>query len=331
MRRGKMRSGRIWAMCACAAVVVAASAAVPGSAVAASPILEFVTPGLPVHLTAEGGEVTAVLQNFDTIVHCEGSRGEGAVTGARSTLSTYEFSGCETQGGGKGGHECLSAGANPKEIRTPLVEAELVYLDQAAHAVAMLLNPRGGVYMSFTCGGEQVAAVGSFLSPIGPINASSSLFNADLTRLGATQVPSEYESDAGQRLSAIPTGEREGQAPGSTGVELGFAIHTEVPLTVRAVSAAEVETTQRAEEAAAKKRDEESAARKRNEDEALARAAAAKLREEEAALAQRRAHKLSQALRQCRKTKAGYRRIRCERRARRRLGSRPSGTAIGRG
>ncbi|MBS1860167.1 MAG: hypothetical protein JSS68_00500 [Actinobacteria bacterium] len=303
---------------------VAAAAALPTQAMAASPVLEFATPGFPVSFTAEGGPVTAVLADFDTTVHCAASRGEGAITGARSTLSTYDFTGCETEGGSKGGAKCGSAGANEKEIRSPLIEAELVFVDQATRAVGMLLDPHGGVYLSFECGGENVKALGPFLSPVGPINQSSSTFTASLGRLGATQVPSEYEGPAGERLQAIPTGEREGGTPGTTGVELSFTIHTSAPLTVRAVTAAEVEAKQRTEEAAARKREEEAAAaRKRAEEEAKAREAAQR-QEEELAAARRRARRLSKALKQCRKTKTGHRRVHCERRAKHRLGPKPA-------
>jgi hypothetical protein len=310
----RLRGGRIWAACACAAVAIATLAVGTTSAAAASPILEFVTPGLPVSFTAEGGAVTAVLADFDTTVECTGSHGEGAITGARSTLSSYDFTGCETHGGGKGGHECKSAGANPNEIRSPLIEAELVFIDQATHAVGMLLDPHGGVYLSFECGGENVEALGPFLSPVGPINQVSSSFTASLGRLGATQIPSEYEGPAGEKLKAIPTGEREGGVPGTTGVELSFTIHTSVPLTVRAVTAAEVE---------AKQRDEEAAAKKRTEEEAKAKEAAKRV-EEERARSQRRARQLSKALKQCRKTKTGHRRVRCEKRAKHRLGAPPA-------
>lgn len=328
MRSGRLHVGRLRGICACAAVAVAAMVAIPGQAIAASPVLEFVTPGFPVGFTAEGGAVSAVLADFDTEVQCSGSSGEGAITGARSTLSVYEFTGCHTEGGSKSGHECLSTGANPEEIRTPLIEAELVFIDQATRAVGMLLDPHGGVYIAFKCGGEPVEGLGPFLSPVGPINQSSSLFTATLARSGTTQVPDEYENDLGQKLTAIPTGKVNGQAPASTGVELGFAIHTNAPLTVRAVTAAEVAARQRDEEAAAKRHDEETAAaKKRGEEEAAARAAAKK-REEEQAQAQRRARQLSKALKQCRKTKSGHRRVRCEKRAKKRLGPQPIAVAL---
>ena len=324
MGRGWVRSGRAW-MSAAAAMAIGAMAIGATSAAAASPILEFATPGFPVNFTAEGGAVTAVLADFETTVECTGSRGEGAITGPRSTLSIYDFTGCETHGGTKGGQKCESAGANEKEIRSPLIEADLVFIDQATRSVGMLLDPHGGVYLSFECGGENVKALGPFLSPVGPVNQSSSTFTASLSRLGGTQIPSEYEGAAGERLKAIPTGEREGGTPGTTGVELSFAIHTSAPLTVRAVTAAEVEAKQRDEEAAAKKRrdEETTAARKRAEEEAKAKEAA-KRREEEVARAQRRARQLSKALKQCRKTKTSHRRVRCERRAKHRLGPTPA-------
>jgi hypothetical protein len=316
----RLRGGRIWTTGACAALAIAATALIGGasSAAAASPVLEFATPGFPVNFTAEGGALSAELADFDTTVGCTGSRGEGAITGARSTLSIYDFTGCETHGGGKGGHECKSPGANADEIRSPLIEAELVFIDQATRSVGMLLDPHGGVYLSFQCGGENVKALGPFLSPVGPINQASSSFTASLNRLGQVQFPSEYEGPAGEKLKAIPTGEREGGVPGTTGVELSFTIHTAVPLTVRAVTAAEVEAKQRDEEAAA--------AKKRAEEETKTKEAAKRL-EEERSRTQRRARQLSKALKQCRKTQTGHRRVRCERRAKHRLGTPPAAHA----
>lgn len=338
----RLRGRWIWTTGACAALAIAATALTGGasSAAAASPVLEFATPGFPVSFTAEGGAVTAVLADFDTTVHCTGSSGEGTITGPRSTISIYDFTGCETEGGNKGGHECKSEGANAKEIRSPQIEAELVFIDQATHSVGMLLDPHGGVYLSFECGGENVKALGPFLSPIGPLNQTSFSFTATLGRLGATQVPSEYEGPAGEMLHAVPTGEREGGVPGTTGVELSFTIHTFDAVTVRAVSAAEVDAKQREEEAATKRRSEEEAATKRVQEEIEVerkraevkgcpfRCETSKREKEEKRREERRARQLSKALKQCRKTKTGRRRVRCERRAKHRLGAPPAAYSL---
>jgi hypothetical protein len=78
-------------MYVCVAMLVAALAlaVAPAYASAASPVLEFVTPSnaFPVSFAAEGGEVTAEMTGFDTVVHCNESSGEGEITGPRSTVS----------------------------------------------------------------------------------------------------------------------------------------------------------------------------------------------------------------------------------------------------
>jgi hypothetical protein len=313
-----------------AVVVVLMLAVGATSASAASPVLEFESPlaAFPIPFTAEGGEVTAVLSNFDTVVNCSGSSGDGTITGPRSAQSSYAFTGCMTKDGEFGGANCSSEGAEPNEIRTPMIGAELVFIDQARHEVGMLLAPGGGVYMNFKCGGESVKAIGPFLSPVGPINQQSTSFTASLSRLGPVQYPAEYESAEGQKKQAIPTAEREGQLPGTTGVELSFGIHTSVPLTVKAITAAEVEAKQREEEAAAKKRhddedaakaaaakkhDEEEAARKRQEEEVQ------KAREREQAKEKARVRQRSKALKQCRKAASKQGRVRCEHRAKKRF------------
>jgi hypothetical protein len=328
VKSGRLRAARlraIWAGVLALVAVLALTIGV-GAASAASPVLEFQSSvsAFPIDFTAEGGEVTAVLSNFDTVVHCAASRGEGTITGPRSALSSYAFTGCTTEGGEDSGARCKSEGAEENEIRTPTIEAELVFIDQARHEVGVLLAPGGGIYMEFECGGESVKALGPFLAPVGPINQERASFTASLYRFGPVQFPDEYETAGGERRQAIPTAEREDHLPGTTGVELSFAIHTGVPLTVRAISAAEVEARQREEEAAAKKRhDDEEAAKKHAEEEAakkkLQEAETTKRQEEEKARAQQRARRMSKALKQCRKGHSKQKRARCERRVKHRF------------
>jgi hypothetical protein len=297
-------------------IAALALAVAPANAKAASPVLEFVVPGnsFPVGFEANGGEVTAALDGFDTVVHCSGSHGVGEITGPRSTLSNYVFTGCETQEGTEAGQKCKSAGAAEKEIATGMIEADLVYIDQAKHEVGMLLNPHGGIYMEFECGGVPVEASGPFLSPVGPINQEAMSFTATLSRSGATQIPSGYENANGEKLQAIPMGKRGANPPATTGVGLSFAIHTSMPLKIKAVTAAEIEAKQREDEAAAA-----AAAKKRQEEEA---AAAKKRQEEQQAKEERlRRHRLlSKALTQCRKAESKHQRVRCERRAKNKYG-----------
>jgi hypothetical protein len=315
-----------------------ALALAPAHASAASPVLEIASPGssFPIPFEADGGAVSANLAEFDPIVQCSGSEGEGEITGPRSTVSSYVFTGCEAQGGAEDGHECKSEGANPEEIKTGAIDAELVYVNQAKHEVAMLLNPQGGVYMNFACGGEPVKAMGSFLSPVDPINKMATSFTAILRRNGASQLPSEYENANGEKRQAIPMGQKGTDQPEMTGVELTFTIQPSVPLEIKAVNTAEVEAKQREEEAAAaaerkrqedeaaaaaRKRQEEeaaaaAAAKKRQEDEAAAAAAARKRQEEEVKAVQlRRAQLRSKALTRCRRQAESKRgRLRCEKR-----------------
>jgi hypothetical protein len=288
---------RVWIA---ASIATLALAVIPAQAKAASPVLEFApVSAFPIPFEAEGGEVTAAMTGFETVVHCDDSEGEGEITGPRSTVSNYFFTGCETQGGSAGGAECKSEGASAGEITSESVEADLVFINQATHQVGMVLNPHGGVYLEFKCGGELVKAIGSFLSPVDPINKLSSSFTAILSRVGTQQTPTEYETVTGERHQAIPTGEREGTPAASTGVALGFTIKPSVSLEIRAISAAEIEAKQREEEAAKKRQEEE---------------AAKKLREERAAAKQRLAQHRAKALRHCRRAKSKHKRIRCEKR-----------------
>jgi len=310
METHRLHAGQILVAGLCvAALAVLTLTGGPAQARAASPVLEFVssTSAFPIGFTADGGEVTAALADFDSVVECTDSEGEGEIVGPRSTLSKYVFTGCEAQGGGEDGEQCQSEGADPEEIRTGTIEAELVYIDQAKHQVGMLLNPSGGIYMNFTCGGQSVKARGSFLSPIDPINQETTSFAAILSRSGAVQTPSEYENAIGEKRQAIPMGERGANPLATTGVELAFAINPAAPLEIKAVTAAEIEAKQREEAAAATK--------KRLEEEAATAAAIKRREEEEAKTAQlRRARLRSQALARCRKIPAKEKRVRCVKR-----------------
>lgn len=319
------RAGLLRGMCVCAVAATAALAlaVAPAYASATSPVLEFASPGnsFPIPFEADGGEVSARLADFDPIVNCSGSEGEGEITGPRSTLSNYVFTGCKAHdpGGSEDGNACKSAGADPEEIATGKIEAELVYIDQAKHEVAMLLNPQEGVYMDFECGGETVQASGSFLSPVDPINKIAPSFTAILRRSGASQLPSEYENANGEKHQAIPMGQKESSdAPNTTGVELSFTIQPSVPLEIKAINTAEIEAKQRDEEAAKKRQEEEAATKKRQADEAAT--LAAKKQQEEAEVKARKLH-LTKALKQCKKVEPGKKRGRCVRRANRKFGA----------
>jgi hypothetical protein len=305
-------------VCVVTATAALALAIAPAGASAASPVLEFVSPGnsFPIPFEAVGGEVTARLAEFDPIVECSGSEGEGEITGPRSTLSDYVFTGCEAHdpGGLEDGHECKSEGAGAEEIRSDSIEAELVYIDQAKHEVAMLLNPQEGVYMDFECGGESVKASGSFLSPVDPINKLATSFTAILRRSGASQLPSEYENSNGEKRKAIPMGQKGIDPPDKTGVELSFTIEPIVPLEIKAVNTAEIEAKQREEAATKKRQDDEAATKKRQADEAAAK------QQEEAEAKARKQH-LTKALKGCKKIEPGQKRARCVRRANKKYGA----------
>ncbi len=259
-------------ICAVALVAAAVLLLAPAGASAASPVLEFVAPGhsLPVPFTTAGGEVTA--EGFSgAVMTCAHSSGQGEITGPRRAVAEYDFTECKT-----GSQKCKSEGAGPEEIKTGLIEAELVYIDQKNHEVAVLLNPRGGTYMSFECGGVPARGEGPFLAPGAPLNTETTSFTTALSKLGGVQAPDEYEGAGGEKLKAIPFGEKNNNltlAP--TGVESTITVTTAEPVVVRAISAEEVEAGQREE---AKKQEE---ALKKAEEHAKQAAAEAKKHEEE--------------------------------------------------
>jgi hypothetical protein len=247
-RVARFLKGRRAVVAALAAAAAAALLLVPAGASAASPVLEFVVPGnaFPVSFTTESGPITAEMAGLESLVHCTASTGEGKITGPRSTISEYRFTGCTTE---RGSHEpCKSAGAKAEEITTGPIEADLVYIDQAKHEVGMLLNPGGGTYMTFECGGISAEGQGPFLAPGSPINQEATSFTLTLNQFDSVQTPNAYENEKGEMLEAIPRGKKGSNKLVPTGVEAGFTVHTSVLVEVKAVTTQEIEAKQLDEE-----------------------------------------------------------------------------------
>lgn len=336
---------------AVALVATMALLLVPAGAAAVEPVLEFVVPenSFPVAFTTEGGEVTAEMPDFASVVHCSASHGEGELTGPHSAVAKYVFTGCVTEHGSS--TKCKSATTlNEGEITTGQIPAELVYISQAKHEVAILLNPDNTLsedltYMTFTCGGESVEARGPFLAAVGPVNQEANSFTTTLSQLAGAQTPDEYENLRGEMFKAIPEASREGKPFVTTGVASTITVHSAVSGTIRAFSTEEVLTKQHEEEAEAQRRQhaaevkqQEEAAAKRHQEEAAAAskkheeevAAATKKRQEEEAAAgkqkrqeeaAKRKRLRAKALRQCKRQPTKHRRAQCEARAKRRYGA----------
>jgi hypothetical protein len=280
------------AVVATSAIIVLAALLTGGTASAASPVLEFVVPGhsLPISFTTEGGELNAEMEGFDSLVHCTASHGQGEITGPRSAVAEYQFTGCVTQKGSN--QKCKTEGANEEEITTGPIDADLVWIDQSKDEVGILLDPLGGTYIAFECGGESAEGRGPFLSPVSPLNKQSTLFTAILSQSGSMQTPDEYEGENGEKLKATPTGKHGINALVPTGVETTIMVHPSFSGEIRAITAAEVEAKQHEEAATAKKHEEE-AAKKKHEEEA---AAAAKKRQEEESAKKRAEEEVAAAI-----------------------------------
>jgi hypothetical protein len=290
------------------------------------------------------------MAGFKILVHCTASHGEGEITGRRSTESNYWFTGCEAAG-----EKCKSEGAPEGEIKTGAIDGDLVYIDRAKREVGILLNPSGGTYISFECGGESAQGQGSFLAPVSPIDQESTSFTATLSQVDSVQTPDEYENEKGERVQAIPTGRRNSNPFVPTGVELAMTVHPIVPVEIKAVSAQEIEAKQHEGEVTqlqatlkgleeALKKSEEHAKQagqeaKKHEEEANAQiATAVKNQQETEAAAKKaqeevtklkasltRAQSLARALRQCEKQPKSQR-ARCVASADKRYGAKAANT-----
>jgi hypothetical protein len=317
-------------------------ALVPAGASAASPVLEFVVPGhgFPTPFTTESGPVNAEMVGFSSLVHCAASRGEGEITGPRSAVAEYQLTGCVTEKGSS--TKCKSEHANTEEITTGPIDAELVFIDQAKHEVAILLDPSGGTYIAFECGSESAEGRGPFLAPADPVNTEATTFTAILSQSSAAQEPDEYETLTGAKIPAIPMGKHGTGALVTTGVEAAFTIHPSWPGEIKALTAQEVEAAQLGEEVkrlqAALQKQEETLKKAEEHvtqlDAANTQLAAAALKAEDEVAATRRkleelearsrppsrAELLAKALRAC-KTRPKKQRARCVASAHRKYGT----------
>lgn len=323
-----------------AAVAVAAVVTLllaPTGAGAATPVLEFVVPGhgLPIRFTTESGEVNAEMNSFNSVLHCAASHGEGEITGPRSAVSEYKFTGCETE---NGSHQtCKSENVQEGEITTKQIAAELVFINQEEHEVGVLMDPSGALYIAFECGGVHAEGFGPFLAPVGPINKEAASFTATLGQSESNQTPDAYETLTGEIFPAIPLG-RHGPHTNplvTTGVEAAFTVNPSSAGEIKVVTTAEEQAAERARQAAeaARKHEEEAAAeaaaaKKQQEEEEASVAKqhreerAAEKREAERKLKSRRARLLAKALRACKK-QPKKRRARCIAKAHKKYASKP--------
>ncbi|HTD07763.1 MAG TPA: hypothetical protein VK680_02630 [Solirubrobacteraceae bacterium] len=268
-----------------ALVATAALLIVPAGATAASPVLEFVVPGhsLPIPFTTESGTVNAEMVGVNKLVQCAASTGEGDITGPRSTVSKYTFTGCAT-----GAEKCESTSASEGEIKTGPIDGELVYIDQAKRQVGIVLDPNGGTYIEFECEGIFAEGRGPFLAPVSPTDTEAAVFAAILSQSGSAQTPDQYETLTGEKIPAIPMGKHGSQALAKTGVEATFTVHPSWPGEIRAITSQEIEAQEEAQkrqeealqtlETALKKQEE---ALKKTEEDAKQLAGEAKKHDEE--------------------------------------------------
>ena len=339
-------------LCVLALVAATALLLVPAAASAASPVLEFVVPGhsLPIPFTTESGTVNAEMVGLKKLVQCAASTGEGEITGPRSTVSKYRFTGCAT-----GAEKCESTGASEGEIKTGSIDGELVYIDQARRQVGIVLDPNAGTYIAFECEGISAEGRGPFLAPVSPTNTEATAFAAILSQSGSAQTPDEYETLTGEKVPAIPMGKHGSQALVKTGAEATFTVHPSWPGEIRAITAQEIEAQEQAkkqedavqtletalkEQEEALKKTEEHAKQlageaKKHEEEVTARlAATVKKYQEEAAATKKqlaaieakthpptRAQLLAKALRACQK-QPKKQRARCVASAHKKYGAR---------
>jgi hypothetical protein len=237
----------------------------------------------------------------------------------------------------RGGQKCKSEDAGEEEITAGPIAAELVYIAQARREVGMLLNPGGGTYIAFTCGGIPAEGKGPFLAPVSPIDQEATSFTATLHQFDSVQTPDAYEGELGETLLAIPTGRRESKPFVPTGVDLAMTVHTSVPVEVKAVTAQAIreEEAKKQEEALQKleanlkkleealKKAESSTKQvgeeaKKHEEELNAQIAAIKKKQEESK-PPTRAQSLARALRECGR-QSRKRRARCVASAHRKYG-----------
>jgi hypothetical protein len=277
--RGGGTGAAITAM-AIAAMAVALMAPVAGANTPA--VLEYVSAKpLPVEFTGASGAVTVEDEGGTGALHCVASSSKGEIVGPRQAILESVYTECSTEAEGKT-FACQSSGASAGEIKTGALETELVYIDKAEEKIGMVLNPKGGKYVAYECGGIPAEGRGSIISSITPVNQATTSFTQVFSQSHGAQVPAEYETANGEKHKAIAEGSVEGFSVGTTGTEATNTTKTVEPLEIKVEPEKQSEEKheessnvkkQEEEAAATKKRQEEETAKKRAEEEAAKKSA----------------------------------------------------------
>lgn len=180
--------------------LLALSAASAASASAALP--EFEIEGgkaFPDSIVYKGGGASLRTTSGVTM-SCASVSGTGQVTGAKVGFLTLKLSGCTVNS-----HACTTAGMEAGVVQTGRLSVAPVYISKAAKEVGLDLTNPTGSFATFRCAGEPVGGAirGSVIGRFTPINTLTKEFAVSFAGgAGATQNPSVYENEAGEKISA---------------------------------------------------------------------------------------------------------------------------------
>lgn len=207
-----MKHRRVTLLAAACALV--ACLAVPAGA-GANPVFESPSGIYPLKFSLKGGEVKFEDEGAKGYACHTASGGEGEVKSKTSATLKLTFTHCNAEGGAT---TCMTAGAGLEEIRTLNVTVVPVYTSKAKHEVALAINyekpespPPPPVRLAeWQCETFGTKALGlgirrSILSPVTPVNTQALTFALKFTGTApGKQTPSEYETEAGEKIKATP-------------------------------------------------------------------------------------------------------------------------------
>jgi hypothetical protein len=152
----------------------------------------------PVPFTTSGEKMTLETTSGKTI-KCKSEAATGDFDSRKEATLTIKWNGCESAG-----VKCGTAGeVESKSLKGLLAYTYPVKEGPGGRETGLVLSPASGeVVAEMTCSAKHYTLKGSVIALISPHNVKSKVFTLSISRSGASQVPSEYETEAGGVVAA---------------------------------------------------------------------------------------------------------------------------------
>lgn len=169
----------------------------------------------PLAFISAGGKTTLAMETNGSMV-CTGETGSGTFTGVGAGKVTIKLTGCKFAG-----VNCGNKGeVTTKELKSILAYTLPVKTTSEGRETGLALAPASGeVIAEFSCSVIKLVVKGSLITVVSPLNSERATFSLAIKQTGFHQEPSEYETEAGGKVTTGMTCIENTQAPVKCGIE----------------------------------------------------------------------------------------------------------------